>query len=426
MELNLKELQSKLYDNLFVILNSQKIGYGELRKDSFLQIIEKQFNILYFLETKNGSKHDQSTEIITRYNTLLNKKFEIDKTLKYPDMDNLIDDINYLNVYYKNIMKIDLNEFSKKYKGDILKQAVNVEKDKIDLTKEKISSDQQTVLNSNEAAKQKNSANQQSNNGFGPNPWANAGFSGAQGAQNMGNIPGVNPHDNPYLIGMAQARLSAEIKQGSVFAYKSKPKIIIVTKIITSILISLLAIACLVLCIFMGMANGFSNSNFILGDGTIGKFSTVSYCIMYAIFFLVFMFVSYWLLKPMVPALDFKNKNKKKANPNELYYFAWPLIAMFAIFFLISMLFGMFMIGESGTIFDNIPNYVKDLVNTNATQRTGLWGWYYTYIVLFAISGVIIIPIVVGSIYNPKKDLEKMQLILNQYIDELTNGSKPF
>ncbi len=408
MENKSKNIEKELFDKLFVILNSQKLCAAYVGKGNFQEIIEKQANTLYFLEVKNKSKHTKSAKILARYNALTNKSFEIDKNFKYDDFDSMIDDIHYLSVYYKNIMNIDLDDFVKQHKSDIEKIAKDpnyIPKG----NKEKIDSNDQTVVNNANTSNQNKQQNQNKwGNNFGAGMGNMAGMNG--GMPNMGNFP---PQQNPYFIGMAQSRISKEIKEGKIFAYTSQPKIIPIMKVLVSSLIFLLGLLCIILSIFMGLANGVKNTEWTNSTtGELLPYSTISNCVMYGIFSLVFIFVSYWLASPLIPL------KKKQKNNNEIYYFAWQLIAIFGVFFVISLIMGIFFGGTSTTIF-SYNDWARIPANEGTNILLGLTGWYWTYIIMFAVSGLIIVSIVISAVYNPKKDLQKINLLMKQYIDEI-------
>jgi hypothetical protein len=71
-------------------------------------VIEKQLNILSYLEKVNKAKTLVSTKLLEKYNTIAKKNYVIHKNISYDDNDALIDDINYLNVYIRNMYKIDV------------------------------------------------------------------------------------------------------------------------------------------------------------------------------------------------------------------------------------------------------------------------------------------------------------------------------
>jgi hypothetical protein len=187
MEIDLKKEQRKVVNNLETIFNAPSMK-AALLQSNLQSLIEKQLNILTYLETTNKSKTIKSDKLLTTYNQLANKHFVIDKNIKYADDEILVDDINYLGVYIRNIYKTDLD-------------ALAAGKDaKVDTP---------TV---GEAPTQQAAA-------AGAFPFMMPGMAG--------NLP---PEQNPVYTAMANARIQQETAQGKVYLFKTKPKYIPILK----------------------------------------------------------------------------------------------------------------------------------------------------------------------------------------------------
>ncbi|MDR2823216.1 MAG: hypothetical protein LBV37_01645, partial [Mycoplasmataceae bacterium] len=102
MAVNNKKELSKLSKNLNLIFTSPVFA-NALKAPAFQVIIEKQLNILNFLESKNSVTKPITPDFIIKYNTITAKKFSIDSKVNYADLGEMVDDINYLEVYIKNI-----------------------------------------------------------------------------------------------------------------------------------------------------------------------------------------------------------------------------------------------------------------------------------------------------------------------------------
>jgi len=74
---------------------------------------------------------------------------------------------------------------------------------------------------------------------------------------NMGVNQNLPPYENPFYVMPAQTRIKSEMATGKIYAYKTKPKIVPIIKMICCLTIALLAITELVMAIFIFMANGY-------------------------------------------------------------------------------------------------------------------------------------------------------------------------
>jgi hypothetical protein len=185
MSIDLKKEHRKLIKNLETIFDavSMKPAFSQPNLQS---IVEKQLNILSYLENVNKTKIIKSTKLLTKYNELTSKHFTIDSKIKYDDQEVLVDDINYLPVYIRNIFKIDLDALAEGKEAKIVMPTVN------------------------DAPQQQNSTPVM--------PFMMPGMAGA-----MGNLP---PEQNPMYTAAANARIHQESIQGKVYLFKTKPKFI--------------------------------------------------------------------------------------------------------------------------------------------------------------------------------------------------------
>jgi hypothetical protein len=214
---NLTNLEEKLNKSLLTILNSPNLAAG-LKTKQLQDIFEKEMNILGFLIKNNKSANQDLGTIIEKYNTLSKKKFVLDSKIFYEDKDLLTDDINYLNIYIRNIYKIDLDALAEGKKANITQSSV--------------------------------SEVQQKDRGF-------AKQFGGFAMPGFGNIEGMPSESNPYFISLANMRLNDEIRKGNVYAFKTKPKIIPILKYV----IIALALLATLSCVFVGIGLIISNGN---------------------------------------------------------------------------------------------------------------------------------------------------------------------
>jgi hypothetical protein len=181
MGIDFKKEQNKLIANLEAIFNSVSMKTA-LLQSNLQSIIEKQLNILFYLENTNQTKTIKSDKLLNKYNEITNKHFTIDKNIKYADQDALIDDINYLGVYIRNIYKVDL--------------AALIEGKESKVVVPTVSDAPQT-----------------------PKPAVAIPFM----FPGMGNN-NLSPEQNPMYAAMANARIQQESMQGKVYLFKTKPK----------------------------------------------------------------------------------------------------------------------------------------------------------------------------------------------------------
>lgn len=187
MDFDPKICETKLLDELDILLHTkrQSVLVKISTDQQFQNIIKKEFNILFYLNKQNKSSQVLSNKLLDRFNELSKCNFVIDQTINYSDNFQLIDDINYLSIYIKNIFKVNISDLNKLDES-------NVQEVKTD-----------------------DSNFRQSANTY-ANPFE--------------KFAGANTNNNPFLQMSAQIKLKDDIKSGKVYIYKSKPKAIPVIK----------------------------------------------------------------------------------------------------------------------------------------------------------------------------------------------------
>jgi hypothetical protein len=215
MNKKLDTLEERVEKSLKAILNAPIAD--SLKTKQMQDIFEKQINILGFLVRNNKSKDKGLNEIITKYNTLSKKNFTLDVKVFYEDEDVLVDDINYLGIYIRNIYKIDLDALIKGKKADIVQSTV--------------------------------SEVQQKDRGF-------ANKFGSFAMPGFGSVDGIPNEANPYFISLANIRLNDEIRKGNVYAFQSKPKLIPIFKYLIVAFALLATLGCILVGIGMILSKG--------------------------------------------------------------------------------------------------------------------------------------------------------------------------
>jgi hypothetical protein len=183
MKNNFTSERDTISGNLQTIFNASSLK-DAFKTPIFQRVIEKQLNLLNFLEKKDDDKNKQSTNLLNRYNELTNKKYQLDKKYDLKDISDLPDEINYLNVYIRNIYKTDL---------EALKQGKSA---KVDTP---------TVVDQQ------------------PQPTSAIPFM-IPGM--MGGMNNVQSEQNPMYIAAANMKLNQEAAKNNVYLYKTKPKFI--------------------------------------------------------------------------------------------------------------------------------------------------------------------------------------------------------
>ncbi|MDR1991738.1 MAG: hypothetical protein LBP70_03360 [Mycoplasmataceae bacterium] len=335
-----------------------------LKHANFQTIIEKQLNILAYLEKINKSKKNESAELLTTYNQLSGKNFTIDKNVSFIDNEALVDDINYLNVYIHNIYKIDI-------------EALAAGKDA------KIS--QPTVSEVAPVA-------------------ASSGFPFAAGAA-MNNLP---PNQNPINLTTANLRIHQEAMQGKVYLFKTKPKYMPLLKWIASALLLLFSMS----MIFIGVGlicskNSIHANNISVGDHVLSDYLDFLTALPYFFIALANGFMCYQTIAPLL---------KKNNNENRVYAFVWRYYLLIIILFCMLLIFG----GATGV---HLYIYKSSMLPWTApaessTHAFGLWAWFLGYTLTFIFLGLLIAIIIIGAINAPKIDTERLNALMKQYVEE--------
>jgi hypothetical protein len=290
MAFDSKKEQKKVVTNLTTIFNAPSMK-AALTQPNLQSIIEKQLNILAYLENYNKNKILKSDTLLKKYNELSTKSFVIDKNIGYTDNDVLVDDINYLAVYIRNIYKVDLEALAAGKEAKISTPTVT------------------------DATPPTPAAT-----GF---PFMMPGMMGA----------GMSPENNPMYTAMANARIQADAAQGKVYLYKTKPKLMPILKGIIGIGLFICALA----SIFVGIGMAVSNGSSYIATATNVEWSNSlgMESIMYFIFGAAVLFSAYSITSPLL------YKNTKRFNENRLYRFQWQSFIMTIILFMFIVIFGL-------------------------------------------------------------------------------------
>lgn len=363
----MKKLEKDLYikhaKRLQAIVDEKSTFINFLTRDDFKKVIQNQLNILNACE-KLFPKVELDAKFTARalaktFNKITKDKFKINDNFNYEDETDLIDGINYLFTFCNNMFKVNLDDL-------IEGKNVTATDPKIDLRAKPQFDDVGPRMNSNFA------------------------FAGT-------GIPlAATPYENPYFIGKAYAKLTDDMKEGRFYRFKTKPTIIPKIKWLAIILLGLVAISLIIASIFIFI----STSLKIVVEGeaiSIGSgYATIGSGVLYIILAAFTAYPMYVLIKGLIG----KDQNQK-------YYFNWTYIMIF-------VLLAMIVVMPDMRVTWLMPYEIQPDQNTVLMAYKM---WKILYIVSLSLSGLTLIPMILGSIFNPKPDPEAVEKKIREYVD---------
>lgn len=416
-----EKIYDKLYENLNIVFNSKEI-LMQLSDENFKDLILNQVSILNFLEnelpssvllkksskSKEAEPRNDAKNFLDKLNTILssNKDF---LNLNFTKESDIEDEVNYLSVYIKNTFKKDLSEFKK----DTTNKPESVKAEFTD----------------------SNASNQNKNVSMGGN---NAGIGAMPNNQRFNNSAFSNPffggntNDPAYFqeqmfFQMAQQRLRQEISTGTFYLYVNKPKIVpILKKIMGSLTIIyvILSIIALIMCsvssekllvsqpfvISLGyQPYGYAEGqNLPLSQLTSNSF--ISSILMQVIIIIIALFFAYQMLMPR------KNENLK-------YSFSWMNIAFMILWIIFFISNTVTSFSQSYTCINYFYNDGYGINNGNNSSISTYAVSVYLQTAAYSILGLIVVLAVATAIMAPKRDYERMQLKVQEYVSEMKKAS---
>ncbi|KFB07289.1 hypothetical protein [Malacoplasma iowae] len=362
---NSKKLLSEIDSNLKIIFNSSAL-LNKLKDETFEDVVLKQISILKFIEKKAKVKESDADLWIKKLNDINGSKREFIE-LNYSNQDDIVDDINYLSVYVQNMFKKPLSEFKK----DDIKLNIS-------------SNDNKTV-------------DSKVNDNMNANPMVPPMFQNGMG--NQFNSPeNYQLWQNEMQMMVARNRLQQMVNTGEFYQYKTKPLIIRIIKYIISGVAIGLALISILIGIFLLLSNGIKISSAGKEDVlTINYFTLISQ-IIYA---LLFLWIGYIFLKPL------KNDNQKYSYNKFLGY----MMLIIIIYFFFSQITVSF-------LYQNIS-----IVESNSQQKIGFNGFIVCNFIQVGLFGIALIVNILGLVFSPKPDIERINAKLAQIMDELKSGN---
>ncbi|WPL37337.1 hypothetical protein [Malacoplasma iowae] len=362
---NSKKLLSEIDSNLKIIFNSSAL-LNKLKDETFEDVVLKQISILKFIEKKAKVKESDADLWIKKLNDINGSKREFIE-LNYSNQDDIVDDINYLSVYVQNMFKKPLSEFKK----DDIKLNIS-------------SNDNKTV-------------DSKVNDNMNANPMVPPMFQNGMG--NQFNSPeNYQLWQNEMQMMVARNRLQQMVNTAEFYQYKTKPLIIRIIKYIISGVAIGLALISILIGIFLLLSNGIKISSAGKEDVlTINYFTLISQ-IIYA---LLFLWIGYIFLKPL------KNDNQKYSYNKFLGY----MMLIIIIYFFFSQITVSF-------LYQNIS-----IVESNSQQKIGFNGFIVCNFIQVGLFGIALIVNILGLVFSPKPDIERINAKLAQIMDELKSGN---
>lgn len=364
-----------------------------LKTDTLFQgVVSECVGIVNYFETKYDIANGSTNRYMQAYFTICNKQLTFNDDPKlYKNVTDLKDKVNYLNTYLINKIGKSFEDLEHSFKAN----NTNI----------------QTNNNNNQQTEQ-TSPEQENYSNHNAHPISDEEVL-RQNGYTMRDVA------DQLINTQASILLQRNIAKGKVFIYTSKPKIIPVIKIITFILfiaLMVMTIASYVVLMLDGaeLYYGFTDTN---ATGTKYRFVTIfPYIPIIVCLFIGFMAFS--VIRNM------KNDNAK-------FFMPWGWLSFFVFFIFVitmtsneSQIFLFNRLGSFNDVFkhggnvDSSGNWTAAALQAIKLINT----WKTLQFVTYGLLGGVIICIVSAAIFNPKRDVERIQQLLQQYATEIRNG----
>ena len=357
-------IEQKLIKSLTFLLNNKHcIDYLKNSKN-FQNILKNELLILnHFLTTKKKNK-EHIHILVDKYNAFcLSNKLDLKDKLSIKNEDEMIDYVNYLKVYIKNILHFDIDE--------AINSPSKFENIKFNNNELKLTG----VTNPN-------------------GTWENI-FK-----QNFHNI-------NPFVLRVAQSRINEKLKNDEIFVFKSKPKIVKIIKIIYACLMFLFAFAMLFLAVvWFLIANKPTGYNYYV----FGYFNPI----FLVVFSMTFAYSGLINIHPYITAI----KTHKKPSQNAIYSVISLFVTSSVIFGLLFSIYNIWPIPGARTIYEFINIYGDSYDEFTKTC---------VFLMSIAISSMIaisLLSLIAGIILitnKPKRDSNAINKLLFDEINNVIN-----
>lgn len=362
-----KKMYVTLAKRLYGLLYCKDPVFFPSNTKSFIDLFEKELNILSYLEKTEAKKHDLGTmflaaSLVKKYNSLTNRNFVLSKKsllVKSNRLEDLNDDINYLAVFCKNIFKVNVDDIS----GGVLC----------------------SKLKSGLAASSINQDNVVDNHTY--RKTINPNFS--------------NVFNKSYIYGLATSRAMNDFSLGKIYTYKTKPRIILILKII---LLVLLGLSCLLSLVLAAVSMIVKDIRFDINNSF--NLLWLGFC------FMVYALICASTFWSFYHQLNVKNLNLK-------YSFSWTVIIPYLFIALSIAIF------DITQLVFFVSWYQIDAIK-DATQYIGCQIIHFGVIVWLTLVIAIVACFIVGVIFKPQKDEQIIKSTIDKYVEELSKSQPPF
>lgn len=366
MKINKEKITSILTTNLNKIFTNSFL-LNKFNDNVFADLVLKNISILAFLEKKSRSKSSKKeyTNWLKKFNEVLGEEKTIIE-LNYETHEEVLDDVNYLSTYIKNIYKIDFD-------NNIIEEKKVEDVEKVD---SKI-------------------VDEDSFNSFG-SPFGRTNSS-------INSSAAFSSFQEQFYQQKTMERFYTDLISGKFYQYKSKPKIIPILKYLTGTIMLCFVITLLTNIIFAAMLKQLPVPN--SGSNNENKSINLLQSILNET--LVIILISY---------LIYKLLNWKK-NDNIKYFYSWKLMLFVGVILLFSTIW---------SIVSNVQiwNFSEQILSNSTVNKTNFYGYMYSTFVSYGFLGLWIIIVPISTIFNPKLDLERSKKKKEMIYQEVKNEDK--
>ncbi len=358
----------------------------------FRKIFIECIGIVNYFETNFGIANSNVSRYSEAYYAICNQPINFDDDVNlYKNTIDLQDKVNYLNTYLVNKIGMNVEELENSFKAANSNDNSSQPHDDVVET-----------IPINEATNNNNSHRMSD--------------------EEVLERSGYTMHDvaDQLVATQASILLQRNIAKGKVFIYKSKPMIIPVIKVLTfALFVILMGMAIASYTVLMLPQTRLYYKPSTTSDATaateISFVSPFPYILILTVLFLALMAVS--VIRNM------KNDNAK-------FFMPWGWLSFFVFSFLVITLTA----NESQVLLFNRLGSFDAVFKPWNSGTNGNWTpaaleaikmidlWKIFQYITYAALGLIVVCIVTAVIFNPKKDVERIQALLDQYVQQIRNG----
>lgn len=393
MELKqLKETKNALYENLKLVFSSSEL-ISHMKDDIFSKLILKLISLLFEIERELKITKKHSEKMLSEFNALTNVH-NIFLSVDIGEYYQVKDEINYLDVYLYNIYQKHLKDFTSN---------INLDQNKDNIS----SSNLDTTLISHDSGK-----SSQPNNSSGKKPnLVDDSTKEKPFTQTFDTKININPQEvqEQVYYQIANQKIMQETKSGIFYIYDSKPKIVPLFKKFFYIafcingLIFLLPFLSFLLSAGLQLPPTKNPTTGVVQENILNP--DIFSCITYLLFSLFSLFYGA------------KNLLKKETNENAIYYFNWYFFIFVAIFLAMSLFS---LINNFSYIFNSLPEIKALNINSGNLSKLVWFDVYlYSTITSYSFVGFMSIVAIFMSFLNPKKDVNRINEKISQYVNEI-------